>query len=123
MERRGEQSDRGDLNRATRQVNELNTDLASLDGHIAEEKAKLDRPPKTREEARERAAAMSAYISHGMRESNAAFDPLERDGYQWWQRAAHTRSPSRRDVGAAFWEYWRERVWGSKDYEKEDLER
>jgi hypothetical protein len=131
MERRDEQSDRGDLNRAAQNINDLNAERAAIDGHIAEEKAKLDRPPKTPEEARERADAMTDHIGQGMRgideatRRNAFLDAQERDRYQSRQPPSRTRSPSPRDVGAEFWEYWRERVWGSKDNdnEKGELER
>jgi ATP-dependent exoDNAse (exonuclease V) alpha subunit len=127
MERRGEESDRGNLNRAARQAKDLAARRDAIDGQIADEREKLSAPPKTPEDARERAAAVAAGIRRAMQEKNAAFDPLKGDGYQWWQRPSPSRAPSRplQDVGAAFWEYWRERVWGrsENDLEKEGLDR
>ncbi len=125
MERRGEKSDRGNLNRAARQVNNLNAQRDAIDGQIADEREKLSAPPKTPEDARERAAAVAAGIRRAMKEKNTAFDPLKGDGYQWWQRPSRAPSRPLQDVGADFWEYWRERVWGrhENDVEKEGLDR
>jgi len=126
MERRGEKSERGNVNRAKRQARELAAQRDTVDGQIADEREKLSAPPKTPDDARERAAAIAAGIRQTLKEKNAAFDPLKDDGYQWWQRPTRTRSRPLDDVGADFWEYWRERVWGrhENDREKdEELER
>lgn len=123
MERSGKPSDRGNLNRAVQEVNGLKREMHAIDGQIAEEREKLSAPPKTPKDARERAAAVAAGIRRAIGTKNTTFDPLKGDGYQWWQRTPRTRSRPAPDVGAAFWEYWRERVWGrhENDYEKEGL--
>ncbi len=125
MERRGEKSDRGNLNRAVQEVNSLKREIHAIDRAIGEEKEKLANPPKTPEDALERGAAMADALSRGRRAANKARDPLEHDGYRLWQRAA-SRQRSAYDAGAAWRKYWREHVLGERQQmqEKEgELER
>jgi len=124
MERSGDGSDRGELNRAAQQVDGLKREQEAIDEHIRQEKEKLDAPPKTPEDALERAAAMDDALSRGMRARNTAPDPFKRDGYPWWERAASLhpqRDPY--DAAAAFREYWREHIWGEREHEPGGLER
>ena len=54
IERRGEASDRGDINRAAEQTNTLIAERQALDTAIAERREELTHPPRTVEDARER---------------------------------------------------------------------
>lgn len=125
MERRAEETDRGKLNRAAQEVGGLKREADAIDRRIRQEKENLKAPPKTPEDARERAAAAAAAIGSAIKGKHAAIDPLKRDGYQWWQRSI-PRHPRRDtyDAAAAFEEYWRERVWGERERQDErELER
>jgi hypothetical protein len=57
MERRGEPSDRGDMNRAAEQTNTLIAERQAFDTAIAERREELTHPPRTVEDARTRSAA------------------------------------------------------------------
>ena len=115
MERRGEQSDRADLNQAPQHLQDLEAQRDALDRSIQQERHKLAEPPRTPEDAKERAAAVAANLSKGMRARNQAPDRMKRDGYEWWQRSGLRRSRGSHNVGAEFWEYWREHVWGDQE--------
>ena len=118
MERRGENSDRENRNRAVRELNELKRELAAVDRDIRQEKEKLAAPPRTPQEAQERETVLSASLSRGMRARNKATDPLKKDGYEWWQRSAsHHRQSGSYDAAAAFWKYWHEHVWAEQEHE------
>lgn len=115
MERRGEKSDRGDLNRAAREINGLRKERDAVDKEIRAEQEKLASPPKTPEDARERGAAMAEALSRGRRAASKARNPLKHDGYRLWERS-RSRSADY-DAAAAYEQYWREHVWGEREPE------
>ncbi len=124
-ERKGDKTERGGLNRSAKNLQRLSASKDTLEKQIAKEREKLSQPPKTLEDAQERAAAVVAGIHRAIHAKSAAFDPMKRDGYTWWQRTAPARSRQSRNVGKAFEKYWRERVWGSRasDHENREFER
>lgn len=138
MERRGEGSGRGDINRQAELVNTLKEEYAALDAEIAREEEILANPPTTVEEERERIRANDTEIAaereprgnppatpeeerERIRANVAPFTEAikthgelpERDGLNWWQRAALEISTKARGFAQALAskarEFWRER--------------
>jgi hypothetical protein len=114
MERSGEQSDRGNHNRAARQVGELKREREATDRALRAEREKLAAPPKTPEDARERGAAMAEARSRGRQAVRKNGHPLKRDGYRLWQRRGPSRSVTY-DAAKAYEKYLREHVWGEPE--------
>ncbi len=113
MERRGEPSERGDMNRDTDRSNALVTERNALEEAIEEHREHLASPPTDREEARERmreAAApfADAIVTHG------AVPDIQSDGMRWWQRAALNVATKARNLLLAIStkakDYWQGRV-------------
>lgn len=123
MERRGEKSDRGNFNRAVRQVNGLKAEKDAIERSIREEKEKLAAPPKTPEDALERGADMAEALTRGGRGRSKAPDALRRDGDGYWQRSPSRPRRSAYDARADYERYWREHVWGEREHEPGGLER
>ncbi|MBV9771685.1 MAG: MobA/MobL family protein [Bryobacterales bacterium] len=124
MERKGKRSDRGNLNRAVREVNGLKREMQAADRAIRAEQEKLANPPRIPEDARERGAAMADALSRGRKAANKARNPLERDGYRLWERAPfRQRQRGTYDAAAAYEKYLREHVWGEREREQGGLER
>ena len=71
MERRGEGSDRGDINRQAEVVNSLIEERNAIDAEIAREEERLSNPPMTVEEERERLREAS-----GLMEAQAGPEPV-----------------------------------------------
>lgn len=115
MERRQEQSDRGDVNRAAQNMGDLKREQAALDRQIRQEKEKLAAPPKTPQDARERGADLAASLSRGRSAARKDRHPLKRDGYRLWQRGRSRGEPY--DAAAAYEKYLREHVWGEREPE------
>ncbi len=120
MERRGEPSDRGDMNREAQNINGMLEERTALDTEIAtatkEQEERLTKPPTTREDERARIRAASgteiatgeeheplpnppATVEEERERIRAGAKPFtdairthgelpERDGLNWWQRAA-----------------------------------
>jgi len=91
MERRGERSDRGDLNRDAADQN-ARTDqslgeLEALDRAITSERRAAFEPPSTVASARERVADTVAPFVQAIQTRGHIADS-QRDGLSWWQRAA-----------------------------------
>lgn len=119
MERRGEQSERGDLNRDAAQGNretEQNQTLLAerdtLDKAIEAERERISSPPADPEDALERMREAAepfreAIATHG------AVPNIEADGLTWWQRLGMRLAEKARDFAMALAEkaryYWRSR--------------
>jgi hypothetical protein len=120
MERRGEQTERGGINRDVENVNAMLQERAALEAEIEtarrEEQERLAQPPTTREDERARIRAASGMEMATAEEPEPAANPPatveeereriragakpftdairtygelpERDGMNWWQRAA-----------------------------------
>jgi hypothetical protein len=119
MERKGERSDRGDINRAAREVIGMKQERDAIDRAMRAEKEKLANPPRTPEDARERGAAMAEALSRGRRAASKARNPLRHDGYRLWQRQRGRPY----DAAAAYEKYLREHVWGGREHEQGGFER
>lgn len=151
MERRGEGSDRGDINRQAELVNALKEECAALDAEIAREEEKLANPPTTVEEERERIRDASLQIEEAPRPEPVAAPPAtpeeerariragvepfteairehgelpERDGLNWWQRAALEISTKARGFAEAFVsrakEFWRGKFGKDRDKARDE---
>jgi hypothetical protein len=85
IERRGEQSKRGDMNREAQAVNTLIEERNAVETEIALEREQLSNPPMTREEERERIRAGVEPFTESIKTHG---ELPEKDGLTWWQRAA-----------------------------------
>lgn len=123
MERRGEQSDLGDINRAAQDINNKRDELKKLDAEIAAEQEKLASPPKTPEDARERYEDMTDALTRTGQRPRKGRGPMKNDRYRLWRRAISRRSSY--DAAAAYERYVREHIWGDieQEHERGGLER
>lgn len=87
MERRGEGSDRGDLNRDAQAVNELREEQAKVTGAIHEERKRRANPPLTREDALERMQEELQPLAEAVQTRGSIADRPTYDGMKWWQRS------------------------------------
>ena len=126
MERRGEGSERGDINREAAEVNQaveqnqtLSAELDRLNKAIAQEQEQPANPPTTREEERERIRAGVEPFTEAIRTQG---ELPERDGLAWWQRAALHISMKARSFTQAIAskgrELWQDRF--GKDRDRQD---
>jgi hypothetical protein len=88
MERRGEPTDRGDMNREAQAHNALMEEQAALNHAIAEEEQRQASPPKTREDALERVREDAVTARDGMERHHYRPGTQTPDGLVWWQRIA-----------------------------------
>lgn len=87
MERRGENSDRGDINREAQAVNTLIEERNALDAEIAQEQEKLSNPPTSREDVLERMQDDLEPMIEAIETRGAIGDRPTYDGMKWWQRS------------------------------------
>lgn len=91
MERRGEHTDRGDINREARQANRQSAELVAereeVEKAIDAEEERLSSPPLDIEDARERMREAVAPFLEAI-ETRGAVKDIQSDGLKWWQRAA-----------------------------------
>ncbi|HEX4231145.1 MAG TPA: MobQ family relaxase [Bryobacteraceae bacterium] len=100
MERRGEPSDRGELNREAQAVNDSLAELKKLDEEIAAEEEKAAAPPETVQEARERVEEQSQPFEESIT-ARGAVPNIESDGLTWWQRTAIRLATKTRQISQA----------------------
>jgi len=117
MERRGELTDRGEINRGAEETNALVRDRRQLDVAIAAEHERISSPPRSLEDAQERVRAAAMPLTNAIATRGAAPD-LQADGFRWWQRAAarltqKARSVAR-SVAAKSYAYWQQRTQEAK---------
>lgn len=114
MQRRGEQTERGDINREAEQANALKDERAALDTAIAREEKRLSAPPKTREDAMERVREDAALCAEGMQRHVQTPETPSPDGLTWWQRITLHVARTARSFIAALAEkargYWQDRL-------------
>jgi hypothetical protein len=131
MERRGEASERGDMNRQTEQTNheheridELVAERAALDTAIKDERERLASPPVDRADARERVWDAAEPYVQAIRKQGVIPEIPSSDGLTWWQRTAARLAHKARDfaIGLARMarEFWREQ---SRDVARDRDER
>lgn len=124
MERRGEPSDRGDLNREAQEANheqaqnhELIAEREALDKAIEHEQERISSPPSSREDAQARMREAEAPFDEAIRTRGAVastVSDIESDGRSWWVRAAMRLTEKARSFALAVIErardYWQGRT-------------
>ncbi len=117
MERRGEPTERGDINREAGQMNRETQELAALDQAIRAERERLASPAQDRADAQERARAAAEPFAEAIATRGSVPD-IETDGVTWWQRAAG-RIGQARDLAISLavkaLDYWRQKTQGPLD--------
>jgi len=90
MERRGEESDRGDRNREVERINdemgEAQAERDALDTAIEEERQRPSEPPADRAEAQQRIRDNARPFIEAIQMRGAVADIQSGDGLKWWQR-------------------------------------
>jgi len=113
MERRGELSDRGDINRQAGLNNELSAERQALDTAIDSERERIASPPRDREDAQQRVSDDIAPFREAIQARGAVADLQSADGLTWWQRAAVRIIEKARTLAATFLQkardYWQGR--------------
>jgi hypothetical protein len=124
IERRGEPSERGELNRDAQAVNTLLEERSTLETAIAQERQQLSNPPTTCEEERERIRAGVQPFTDAIRTHG---ELPEKDGLTWWQRAALHISMKARSFAQAIASkakgFWHERLSKGRDDRQDRDER
>jgi len=119
MERRGEPSDRGDLNRQAAQDNSaternemLLAERDSLDKAIETERERISSPPADPEDALERMREAAEPFREAIA-TEGAVPNIETDGLSWWQRLGMRLAEKARGFALAIAEkarnFWRSR--------------
>ena len=105
MERRGEPTERGDINRQAEQSNheqaqnaELIAQRDALDKAIETERERMSSPPIEREDAQERVRDDVAPFMEAIQMRGTVADIQSSDGLKWWQRAAMRIVEKARDL-------------------------
>jgi hypothetical protein len=117
MERRGEPSDRGDLNRHAEGTNreraqnqELIAERDALDKAIE----RITSPPRERDDAQERVREDVESLKEAIKKRGAVADIQSSDGMRWWQRAALRIAQKARNLAIAISdkarEFWRQQA-------------
>jgi MobA/MobL family protein len=124
MERRGEASERGEVNRQAERSNELMAERDALDAAIAREQERINTPPTEREDARARVRDEVAPLKEAIQQRGTVADiQSTADGLKWWQRAAVRIAETARDFVMSLSEkvrdlwQWREQ---DKSHERDD---
>ncbi len=114
MERRGEPTERGDINREAAQNNELIAERETLTEAIAIEQDRISRPPRDYQEARERVKDDVAPLREAIQQRGAVADIQSTDGLKWWQRAARSITEKAKALALAISEkarsFWQSRA-------------
>jgi len=110
MERRGEPSERGQLNRQAERSNELIAERQALDEAIHHEQERISAPPREREDAQERVRDDVEPFLQAIKKRGVVADIQSTDGLRWWQRAAARIAEKARNLALALAEkarsYW-----------------
>jgi hypothetical protein len=127
MERRGEPSERGDINREAEQKNREtevhHAELAELEEAIESERERISSPPLQLADAQERTRAAAEPFAETIAARGSVAD-IETDGLSWWQRAA-VRIAQARDlaIGLAVraLDFWRQKTpWPGRELNRND---
>jgi hypothetical protein len=123
MERRGEASERGEINRQAGRSNALIAERDALGAAIADEHERISSPPKEREDARERVRDEVAPLKEAIRQRGTVADiQSSADGLKWWQRVAVRIAERARDfvlsLGEKARELWQWRAEQDKRQER-----
>jgi hypothetical protein len=112
IERRGEPSDRGEINRQAEQTNALMAERDTLDKAIEDEHERISSPPADPEDARERQREAAQPFREAITTQGAVPD-IQVDGLSWWQRLGMRLAEKARSFAVALAEkarsYWQSR--------------
>jgi hypothetical protein len=97
MERRGEPSERGDLNRQAQRQNALREERVALDAAIESEHERISSPPLTPEDAEERRLEAAAPLTSAIQRGGAP----DMSGLPFWQRMAAIAAEKAKDIAIA----------------------
>ena len=122
MERRGEQTERGDLNREAVEVNReaeqkeiLLSERDTLDKAIEAERERVSSPPADPEDALERMREAAEPFREAIA-TDGSVPNIENDGLKWWQRLGIQLAEKARNFAIALAEkaryFWRSRDQG-----------
>ena len=113
MERRGEPTERGDINRQAERSNELSAERQALDEAIENERERVTSPPRDREDAQERLREKAEPYIQAIETRGVVADIQSTDGLRWWQRVALRIAEKARNLAIALAEkaryYWQSR--------------
>lgn len=123
MERRGEQTERGDLNREAAEVNReaeqkeiLLSERDTLDKAIEAERERISSPPADPEDALERMREAAEPFREAIA-TDGSVPNIENDGLKWWQRLGIQLAEKARNFAIALAEKARY-FWRSRDQER-----
>jgi len=102
MERRGEASERGEINRQVERGNTDQAELMELESAIAQERERIASPPTEKQQARERVSEDIEAFKAAIQKRGAVADIQQSDGLKWWQRAAVRFADKARNMARAF---------------------
>jgi MobA/MobL family len=119
MERRGEQTERGEMNRQAEEVNveaaeheSLVAERDTLDKAIEAERERISSPPADPQDALERMREAAEPFREAIA-TDGAVPNIENDGLSWWQRLGIRLAEKARDFAMAIAEkarnYWQNR--------------
>jgi len=124
MERRGEQTERGEINRQAAEVNDetlqhesLLAERDALDKAIEAERERISSPPADPEDALERMREAAEPFREAI-ETQGAVPNIESDGLSWWQRLGMQLAEKARSFVIAFAEKARY-FWQAREQEQE----
>jgi MobA/MobL family len=123
IEGRGEQSERGDINREAAQANReteqneiLLAERDTLDKAIESERERISSPPADPEDALERMRDAAEPFREAIA-TDGAVPNIENDGLKWWQRLGMRLAEKARNFGMALAEKARH-FWRSREQER-----
>lgn len=116
MERRGEASERGEINRDAERGNELAATRDALDEAVENERERISSPPKDHEDAQARVKEDIAPFIEAINLRGSVADIQTTDGLKWWQRAARLFDKAR-NMAVAFVQKARD-YWQGRELEK-----
>jgi MobA/MobL family len=116
MERRGELSERGDINREAEHANALMDECAALDTAIENERERISSPPSDPEDALERMREAAEPFREAI-ETRGAVPNIESDGLTWWQRLGMQLAEKARNFAMSLAQKARD-FWQSRERER-----
>jgi MobA/MobL family len=123
MERRGEQTERGEMNRQAVEVNHeagqkesLLAERDTLDKAIEAERERISSPPADPEDALERMRDAAEPFREAI-ETRGAAPNIESDGLTWWQRLGMTLAEKARNFAMALAQKARD-IWQGREQDR-----
>jgi ATP-dependent exoDNAse (exonuclease V) alpha subunit len=116
MERRGEHSDRGDINRQAEHINELIEARDGVQDAIVIERERISSPPSDPVDALERMREAAEPFREAI-ETHGAVPNIESDGLSWWQRLGMQLTEKARNFAIALAQKARY-FWQSREHDR-----